>query len=63
MNHVFAAVDKLTDCIVQADTIGQALEAASGENSPPWVYVYRQQVEAIRAASETLECLLRGVPA
>lgn len=61
MSEVFAAVDKLTDCILQADTIGQALDAASGENSLPWVFVYRQQIEAIRVASETLECLLRGV--
>jgi hypothetical protein len=61
MSEVFAAVDKLTDCILQADTIGQALEDASGENSLSWVFVYRQQIEAIRAASETLECLLRGV--
>ncbi len=61
MSEVFAVLDKLTDCIMHADTIGQALQDASGENSLAWVAVYRDQIEAIRAASETLECTLRGV--
>lgn len=53
--------DKLTDCIVQAEAIGQALESACGENTLPWVFVYRQQIETIRAAADELECQFRGV--
>jgi hypothetical protein len=45
-----------------ADCIGESLEAAGGEASPPWVFVFREQVEAIRQAAEAVESLIsRGV--
>ena len=47
----------LANRVLLADSIGQALEAAAGENAPPWVYVFRDQIEAIREASELVECL------
>lgn len=61
MSAVLEAADKLAAQVLTAETIGEALAAAGGESPPPWVFVYREQIEAIRAASDRLECLLRGV--
>lgn len=61
MIAVLEAADKLAAQVQTADTIGEALAAAGGENPPAWVSVYRDQIEAIQVASVTLECLLRGV--
>jgi hypothetical protein len=54
------AMDALNVRLVAADAIGQAMDAAAGDNPPAWVHVYRAQVETIREAAEALECLLRG---
>ncbi len=57
---VLQALDGLNARIVEADVTGQALELAGGDEAPPWVHVFRSQVEAIRQASDALETLLRG---
>ncbi len=54
------AVNSLNERLVMADCIGQALDIAGENDAPPWVYVFRQQVEAIREAAEALETLLNG---
>ncbi|MBP6851384.1 MAG: hypothetical protein KA164_07275 [Rhodoferax sp.] len=60
MSDLLKAVDVLNERLVLADAIGESFEAVGGEVSPPpWVYVYRQQVEAIRAAAEAVEFLVR----
>jgi len=60
MSALLVAVGTLNDRLVSADAICGALDAAGGENPPPWVYVFRDQVEAIRVAAEALEVLIRG---
>jgi hypothetical protein len=61
MNPVVgAAVDALNDRLIAADSIAKALDLAGDGDPPPWVDVFRDQVEGIRAAAEALECLLRG---
>ena len=60
MTAIFEAVNLLNRRLVLADTIGQSLDEAGGENAPPWVHVFRDQVESIREASEALEMLLSG---
>ncbi|WP_293604674.1 hypothetical protein [Polaromonas sp. UBA4122] len=60
MSAIFEAVNLLNRRLVLADTIGQSLDEAGGENAPPWVHVFRDQVESIREASEALETLLSG---
>src|SRR5665647_2530346 len=57
---ILRALDVLNDRLTAAGSIGEALEVAGGDVLPPWVSVYRDQVEAIREASEALETLLRG---
>jgi hypothetical protein len=62
MSDLSLAVDALNHRLVLADAIGDAMDAASGNNAPPWVYVFREQVEAIRQAAEVVETLIaRGV--
>jgi hypothetical protein len=63
MSQVLQAVDALNARLVLAEAIGQAFDLAAPEDSPPpWVFVYREQIEAIRGASEALETLLRQLP-
>lgn len=57
---ILRALDVLNTRLVAADSIGQALDLAGGDEPPSWVFVYRGQVEAIREASEALETLLLG---
>ena len=57
--QLLQAVDSLNGRLLMADCIGQAFDIAGENDAPPWVYVYRQQVEAIREAAEALECLIR----
>jgi hypothetical protein len=59
MSQLLQAVDQLTARIVSADCIGQALDVAGGETSPAWVTVYRDQIDAISRAAETLETMIR----
>jgi hypothetical protein len=59
MSELLKAIDNLAQCVVMADCIGQAFDAACGDNPPPWIYVYREQIEAIREASDQVECLVR----
>ena len=61
MSALLAAVDTLNDRLLMAHAIGESLDAAAGEASPPWVYVFREQVESIRAAAEAVELVARGV--
>jgi hypothetical protein len=58
MSALDAAVNALNERLVMADCIGESLEAAGGQASPPWVFVFREQVEAIRQAAETVESLI-----
>lgn len=60
MSALRAAVGSLNERLVTADAIGKALDLAGGEDPPAWVYVFRGQVEAIRAAAEALELLING---
>jgi hypothetical protein len=60
MSALNAAVHALNDRLVLAYAIGEAFEAASGEAAPPWVYVYREQIEGIRQAAEVVESLTVG---
>jgi len=57
---ILRALDALNDKLLIAETIGDALDHAGGEEPPSWVYVYRRQIGAIQEASEALEELLRG---
>lgn len=61
MSALLAAVDVLNDRLIAADAIGEALDLAGGDEAPAWVRVFRDQIEAIRGASEALECLVRGI--
>ena len=60
MSALYAAVDALNDRLLMAHAIGESLEAAAGETAPAWVYVFREQVESIRAAAEAVEFVVRG---
>ena len=59
MREILSAVDQLNERLVVADCIGQALDISGEGDAPPWVYVYRNQIEAISQASEALETLIR----
>ncbi len=60
MSALLQAVGVLNDRLVLAEAIGQAFGLAAPEDSPPpWVFVYREQIEAINQAAQTLEELLR----
>lgn len=63
MPELRQAIDQLNDRICAACAIGEALDAAAGpDGGPPWVYVYRDQLEAIRDAAEAVELAFhRGV--
>jgi hypothetical protein len=58
MSPIRQAVNALNDRLVMADCIGQALDIAGENDAPPWVYVYRQQIQSIQEAAEVLENLL-----
>lgn len=60
MSALLCAVDALNDRLLAAESIGEALDLAGGEDAPAWVRVFRDQVEAIRAAAEAVETLVRG---
>lgn len=60
MSALHEAVNALNDRVILAQAIGESFEAAAGDNCPPpWVHVYRCQLEAIRAAAEAVETLVR----
>lgn len=61
MSALLAAVDVLNDRLIAAHAIAEALDLAGGDNAPAWVSVFKSQIEAIREASEALECLVRGI--
>ena len=60
---VRSAMSTLTDCIIEAESVGDAfcdaVDAASG-NPPAWIHAYRMQVRRIQGAAEVLESLLWG---
>jgi hypothetical protein len=58
MSAIGEAVNALNDRLILAHAIGESLDAASGEAATPWVFVYREQVEAIRQAAEAVETLI-----
>ncbi len=63
MSALLAAVDALNDRLLAADAIGKALDLAGDGDPPPWVQVFCSQIEAIREAAESVECLARrGYP-
>jgi hypothetical protein len=62
MSQVLQAVDALNVRLILAEAIAGSMDALGGDNPPPWVYVFREQIEAIRGASEALETLLRQLP-
>ena len=57
---VRAAVDALNERLLAADSIAKALDLAGDGDPPPWVDVFRDQFEGIRAAAESLECELNS---
>ena len=59
MSALLDAVHALDARLIAADCIGQALDLAGGEEPPPWVHVFRGQIEAIREAAEAVEVLVR----
>lgn len=60
MTELLKAIEAMSETVCLAEAIGDAFESISGEACPPpWVYVYRRQLEAIRAASEAVELLAR----
>lgn len=60
MSAVLQAVDLLNDRLLAAHAVGEALAlAADPDRTPAWVTVYQSQVEAITAAAEALETLIR----
>jgi hypothetical protein len=61
MSALLVAVDALNDCLLAADSIGESLDLAGGENAPVWVHLFRSQVESIRVAAEAVEMLVRGI--
>jgi hypothetical protein len=62
MSALHAAVNTLNERLILAHAIGESLDAAAGEAAPAWVLVFREQIEAIRQASEAVETLIsRGV--
>lgn len=61
MSALLRAVDVLNARLIAADAIGEAFDLAGGDNAPAWVSVFKTQIEAIRDASEALECLVRGI--
>lgn len=60
MSALLAAVDALNDRLISADAIAKALDLAGDGDPPPWVFVFRDQIEGIRTAAEALETLIRG---
>ena len=61
MNALLAAVDVLNDRLIAADAIAKALDLAGDGDPPPWVYVFRDQIEGINTAAERVESLVRGI--
>jgi hypothetical protein len=55
---VMQALEALRRRIVDADAVGQALQAAGGDEPPSWVFVYRARVGDVESASEALEAAL-----
>lgn len=60
MSALLAAVDALNDRLISADAIAKALDLAGDGDPPPWVLVFRDQIEGITTAAEALETLIRG---
>ena len=58
MSAIGEAVNALNDRLILAHAIGESLDAAGGETAPPWVLVFREQIEAIRQAAEAVETLI-----
>ncbi len=46
-NSTIEAVVDLEDILCQAQAVGEAVADAAGDACPPWLVLYRQQVEAI----------------
>jgi hypothetical protein len=60
MSALLSAVDFLNERLVLAEAIGDALAAAAPPDNPPsWVFVYRQQIEAIQLAASEVESMVR----
>ena len=55
------ALGVLNARLVEADTIGRALDMAGGDSPQSWVTLFRDQLEGITQAADALECIIRGV--
>lgn len=54
-------VSALSEAICEAETIGDAIDAAADQDSPPaWLCVYRTQLRRIREAADAVEVALNG---
>lgn len=60
MSALLEAVNTLNDRLDSAESVAKALDAAGGDQPPPWVYVFRDQIEAISKAAEALEIIAVG---
>ena len=58
MSALLDAVRALDGRLILAEAIAASMDALGGDDPPPWVYVFREQVEAIRAAAEAVEALV-----
>lgn len=64
MSALRQAVSALNDRLVMASAIGDALDlAASQDDPPPWVYVFREQIDGIRQAAEAVELAMNATEA
>lgn len=47
---LFDAVSAMEDALMHSRVLGEALEAAGGDQAPSWVHVYQTQIESLHAA-------------
>ena len=61
MSALAQAIALLDQRLTAAETIGQSLDLAGGEDAPPWVFLFREQISSIREASEALQMAVAGL--
>ena len=54
------ALAALNARLLDADTIGRALDMAAGDSPQPWVTLFCDQLEGVAQAASDLECTVRG---
>lgn len=60
MSTLAQAIALLDQRLTAAETIGHSLDLAGGEDAPPWVFLFREQISGIREASEALQMAAAG---